>query len=315
MSDQPANLPPFDCIVGYHMNPLTCGVAKFNAILGERLGVPVIHVFDPALAAARTPLLSIKGSEFSPDDLARLRTVVGDLPAACAPWFFLHGFDALPAEVAMLGRAEGVFCGSAKIHADVSPLVARARALWSPSTLRPTTAPAGEAEVRLFSFGMAHKLRTAHYLRLRDLLEASGRSYSISLSAALHEGTSFEEGFSAAFDELSALFGERVRFQGFLSDDAVVDQLQGASFFVAFFETGVRDNNSSVIAAMEQGCVVITNLDADSPGFLRHGETVLDIDALAALPTDPQTLREISANASTAVANLTWEQLMSQMAL
>ena len=53
MSDQPARLPAFDCIVGYHMNPLTCGVAKFNAILGERLGVPVIHLFDPALAAAR----------------------------------------------------------------------------------------------------------------------------------------------------------------------------------------------------------------------------------------------------------------------
>lgn len=304
-------LPPFDCIVGYHMNPLTCGVAKFNAILGERLGVPVIHVFDPALAAARTPLLSIKGSEFSPEDLARLRAVVGGLAADCAPWFFLHGFDALPAEVEMLARAEGVFCGSAKIHADVSPLVARTRALWSPSTLRPTTAPTGEAEVRLFSFGMAHKLRTAHYLRLRDLLEASGRSYSISLSAALHEGTSFEEGFSAAFDELSALFGERVRFQGFLSDDAVVDQLRGSSFFVAFFETGVRDNNSSVIAAMEQGCVVITNLDGDSPSFLRHGETVLDIAALRDLPIDAAALSALSARAREAVRGLTWDYLLA----
>lgn len=311
MSDQPASLPPFDCIVGYHMNPLTCGVAKFNAILGERLGLPVIHVFDPALRSARTPLLSIKGSEFSPADLARLEAVVGDLPAGCAPWFFLHGFDALPAEVAMLRRAQGVFCGSAKIHADVSPLVAVTRALWSPSTLRPTRAPAEPAEVRLFSFGMAHKLRTAHYLRLRELLEAGARSYSISLSAALHEGTAFEEGFSAAFDELSTLFGERVRFQGFLSDDAVIDQLQGASFFVAFFETGVRDNNSSVIAAMEQGCVVITNLDADSPVFLRHGETVLDIAALRELPTDTATLEAIAARAREAVRGLTWDHLLA----
>lgn len=308
-------LPPFDCIVGYHMNPLTCGVAKFNAILGERLGVPVIHVFDPALASRRTPLLSIKGSEFSDGDLARLQAVVRDLPSDCAPWFFLHGFDNLPAELDILRRAEGVYCGSRKIHADVSPLVARTRALWSPSTLRPTRAPDGKAEVRLFSFGMAHKLRTGHYLRLRDLLEAGGRSYSISLSAALHEGTSFEEGFSAAFDELHGLFADRVRFQGFLSDDAVLDQLRRSNFFVAFFETGVRDNNSSVIAAMEQGCVVITNLDADSPGFLRHGETVLDIGALHALPTDPATLNALSTKAREAVRGLTWDRLLAGLAL
>ena len=35
-----------DCIVGYHLNPWTCGIAKFNAILARQLEVPVIGFVD-----------------------------------------------------------------------------------------------------------------------------------------------------------------------------------------------------------------------------------------------------------------------------
>ena len=31
-----------DCIAGYHLNPWTCGIAKFNAILARYLAVPVV---------------------------------------------------------------------------------------------------------------------------------------------------------------------------------------------------------------------------------------------------------------------------------
>ena len=31
-----------DCIVGYHLNPWTCGIAKFNAILARQLELPVV---------------------------------------------------------------------------------------------------------------------------------------------------------------------------------------------------------------------------------------------------------------------------------
>jgi len=298
------------------MNPLTCGVAKFNAILGEQLGLPVLNIFDDRLADYCSPLLSIKCSEFSDHDLSRLQRTIRELPAACAPWFFLHGFENSLTEIEMLRRAAGVFCGNRQIFQEVSPLVDQTRLLWSPSTIRASrTQDEAYGDLRLFSFGMAHKLRASHYLRLKDLLEASGKTFTISLSTALHEGTSFEDAFSAAFDQLHAVFGDRIRFQGFLSDDAVLDQLRAATFFVAFFEHGVRDNNSSVIAAMEQGSVVITNLDDSSPTFLRHGETVIDIQAIDTIPSDPALLARISANAREAVRERSWDRLLEGLTL
>ncbi|MDB5440773.1 MAG: hypothetical protein JWM33_3200 [Caulobacteraceae bacterium] len=307
-------MPPCYCLVFYHLNPLTCGVAKYNSMLDAQLNIPVVPVFDERLNAFQNPLLSIKGSEFSDHDLTRLQRVVRELPQAATPWFFLHGFENSLTEIDILRRAAGVYCGSRKIFADVSPLVAHTRLLWSPSTIRARPGVAPQGDIRLFSFGMAHKLRASHYLRLKDLLDAAGASYSLSMSTALHEGTSFEDAFTAAFDQLHAVFGEHVRFQGFLSDDAVLDQLKAASFFTAFFEQGVRDNNSSVVAAMEQGTVVITNLDAWSPAYMRHGETVLDINQLDALPTDPAALAAIAAAAREAVRGLSWERLIEGMA-
>jgi hypothetical protein len=309
----PDSAPPFDCVVGYHINPLTCGVAKFNAMLAGLLGIPVVHVFDERLKAFSAPLLSIKCSEFSDHDLTRLQHTVRDMPTGCTPWFFLHGFENSLTEIDILGRAAGVFCGNRQIYGEVAPLVANTRLLWSPSTIRARHGEQPDGGVRIFSFGMAHKLRASHYLRLKELLERDGRSFTISVSTALHEGTSFEDAFSAAFEQLYTVFGDRILFQGFLSDDAVLDQLRSSTFFVAFFEHGVRDNNSSVITAMEQGAVVITNLDEASPTFLRHGETMFDIRSLEALPTDAAHLAEVAANARAAVRDRSWERLISGM--
>ena len=33
-----------DCVAGYHLNPWTCGIAKFNSILARRLDVPVVGI-------------------------------------------------------------------------------------------------------------------------------------------------------------------------------------------------------------------------------------------------------------------------------
>ena len=42
-----------DCILGYHLNPLACGIAKFNLALGNQLGIPVLSLFDPSATTAR----------------------------------------------------------------------------------------------------------------------------------------------------------------------------------------------------------------------------------------------------------------------
>ena len=59
-----------DCIAGYHLNPWTCGIAKFNAILAKHLDVEVVGIRAVELGSFDRPLLSVKLSEFSERDTA-----------------------------------------------------------------------------------------------------------------------------------------------------------------------------------------------------------------------------------------------------
>ena len=93
-----------DCIGGYHLNPWTCGIAKFNTILARHLDVPVVGIRAVELGNYRLPLLSLKMSEFSEADTADL-----DLwSQAHAGKFelFLHAFDGSEMEQRLeIGRA------------------------------------------------------------------------------------------------------------------------------------------------------------------------------------------------------------------
>ena len=98
---------------------------------------------------------------------------------------------------------------------------------------------------------MAHKIRVPLYRRLRDLLDATGKSYSVYVSTALHENTSFDGSFVVRFEELQSIFNGQVYFMGYLSDTAVFNHLIDCTFLAAFFEKGLRANNTTVNAAME----------------------------------------------------------------
>ena len=77
------------------------------------------------------------------------------------------------------------------------------------------------------------------------------KSYSIYVSTALHENTSFDGSFIVRFEELQSIFGGHVYFMGYLSDTAVFNHLMDCHFLAAFFEKGLRANNTTVNAAME----------------------------------------------------------------
>ena len=64
-----------DCIAGYHLNPWTCGIAKFNDILAQRLELPVVGIRSAELDRYKRPLLSLKMSEFSAEDALALGIV------------------------------------------------------------------------------------------------------------------------------------------------------------------------------------------------------------------------------------------------
>jgi len=299
-----------DCIAGYHLNPWTCGIAKFNAILARHLSLPVVGVGSLELTGYDRPLLSVKLSEFSAEDARALHDWVS--AQAGRYELFLHAFDGTEIEQAIMSSAARVYCGNRELSHDLRPMRPDIVELFCPGTLL-NPQRFQRTELSVFTFGMAHKIRVPLYRRLRDLLEGTGKSYSVYVSTALHENTSFDGSFVVRFEELQAIFNGQIYFMGYLSDTAVYNHLIDCTFLAAFFEKGLRANNTSVNAAMECGCAVITNLDEHSPQGLVHMKNVIDIDACDRLPGDEQAAAIGKAAREIAHADYGWDQLVAQL--
>jgi hypothetical protein len=299
-----------DCIAGYHLNPWTCGIAKFNAILAKYLGVPVVGLKAVELGAHRRPLLSLKLSEFSSADAADL-----DLWASAQSGqfeLFLHAFDGTEIEQRLVAAAAKVYCGNSELFTELRVMRPDIQELFCPGTiLNPQRFQ--RTELSVFTFGMAHKIRVPLYRRLQNLLEATGQSYSVYVSTALHENTSFDGSFVVRFEELQSIFNGQVYFMGYLSDTAVFNHLMDCTFLAAFFEKGLRANNTTVNAAMEVGCAVITNLDEHSPVGLTHMQNVIDINLCERLPDVEQTQRIGRAAREIAHGQYGWDRLVAQL--
>jgi len=299
-----------DCIAGYHLNPWTCGIAKFNTILGRHLSLPVVGIGSSELGQYRKPLLSIKISEFTPDDAGVLDGWAAGHQGQYE--LFLHAFDSTPIEQRLIAGAARVYSGNQELSRMLAPLRPDTVELFCPGTLL-NPQRFQRTELAVFTFGMAHKIRVPLYRRLHDLLEATGKSYSVYVSTALHENTSFDGSFVVRFEELQAIFNGQVYFMGYLSDTAVFNHLVDCTFLAAFFEKGLRANNTSVNAAMECGCAVITNLDEHSPQGLVHMKNVIDINACDRLPGDEQAAAIGKAAREIAHADYGWDQLVAQL--
>jgi hypothetical protein len=293
-----------DAVVTHHRDGFRSGVARFNELLAERLGVPLLGLAELAGRAPRCPLLSFKVSELGEEETQ----VRAALDARDGPWeLFLHEYLGLELEQRLVAGARGVHCGNDEILAAVGKLSDAAHAVWTPGLLlddrrfRP-------AEISVFSFGMAHKLRIDAFRRLRALLEQTGSSYVVYVSAANHETASLRDSESV-FREMHEVFPQRLYFLGNLSDVAVSNYLATSTFFAAFFERGVRANNTTVASAMERGAVVITNLDRYSPTEFVHMENVIDIGRCGRLPSDPLLLRRIGLRAMETARARGWDAL------
>jgi len=299
-----------DCIGGYHLNPWTCGIAKFNAILAKYLNVPVVGLKTVELGSHERPLLSLKLSEFSVADACDL-----DLWAASHSGqfeLFLHAYDGTDIEQRLVAAAAKVYCGNSELFKELHAVRPDILELFCPGTiLNPQRFQ--RTELSVFTFGMAHKIRVPLYRRLRDLLDATGQSYSVYVSTALHENTSFDGSFVVRFEELQTVFNGQVYFMGYLSDTAVFNHLMDCTFLAAFFEKGLRANNTTVNAAMESGCAVITNLDEHSPEGLVHMQNVIDINLCERLPGDEQIERIGRAAREIAQGRYGWDQLVAQL--
>ena len=299
-----------DCIAGYHLNPWTCGIAKFNAILARHLDVEVVGIRAVELGNFERPLLSLKLSEFNERDAADI-----DLWASAHQGqfeLFLHAFDGTPIEQRLVASAARVYVGNVELFHVLHGLRPDVQELFCPGTiLNPQRFM--KTDISVFTFGMAHKIRVPLYRRLHELLEATGQTYSVYVSTALHENTSFDGSFVVTFEELQSIFKGDVYFMGYLSDTAVFNQLLDSTYLAAFFEKGLRANNTTVNAAMECGCTVITNLDEHSPAGLIHGGNVLDIHQCDRLPGLEESQAIGRAARDVALGQYGWDSLVKQL--
>ena len=234
-----------DAVLSYHLNPQTCGVAKFNHALAKRLGVPCL----PLTARASYPLVSVK-----PEECA------GGWPQNWVKHdLFLHG---LPAVGTYMGNPTRVYAANRAIadavrHARPDVITAHCPATVDGNPHR--------GAYRVLTFGMAHKLVLPHFRKLKEDLDRDHPDYTLSLSTAVHEGSPWDEALTTSVEAMRGIFGDRLRVLGFLADDALARELQECDAVAAFFVPALRANNTSAWAALAAGKFLYTNLDSQSP--------------------------------------------------
>src|SRR6266567_3202918 len=103
---------PIEAVVTHHRDGFRSGVARFNELLAERLGVPLRGLDE--LAGLRRPLLSFKVREF---DAAAAAAVSAWLAQADTWELFLHEYADLELERRLVAGAARVHCGNAAIEA------------------------------------------------------------------------------------------------------------------------------------------------------------------------------------------------------
>lgn len=276
----------FSSVVSLHTNPLTCGVAKFSAELAQRLGVPFLGLNEMIPGGSKHPLFSLKWSEFDQESITGFCSRLSVVNAFSYSLFWHDKGD--PRVVGNVSdRAAHVF------YADPS--------LGSPGLFCPSLIEPKPRTLRLFTFGMAGRLQIEPWKKVAALLEQSGNNFHLRVSVGIHEGTALDR-VEDHFDKLLNLLGpERVTIVGIMTDDAVAEELASADYVLAFFEHGARANNTTIHAAIEAGCGVITNWDSKTPLFFN--QATKSIDHLTSWPARPGVQR----------SPYTWDELLRRM--
>jgi hypothetical protein len=254
-----------DAVLSYHADGISCGVTRFSQQLAKRLDVGW-HQCSGEPSYVR-PLVSLKFGEMTRQGEYIVRYGLFDL--------FLHDVPRNGWARAFAMEPGRLFAASAAIADELRPLRPDVIPAWCPSLVEAQP----REPITVLSFGMAHKLRTDLYATLKEKLDATGENYVVYVSAALHEGTSFLDA-SHSFTVLRQMFGPRFVFLGTLSDEAMVDRLRTSTYVAAFFEQGLRENNTSVMAAIEHGARVLTNHDTHTPGYLVALSTDITLETL-----------------------------------
>ena len=270
----------FSHIISTNTKPHLSGVAKFGALLAKHLDIPYVSFFDTdSLHKGIHVILSVS---FNIPDM-ELETQVWrffELAEEKQITFsvFFHSFDELPIEQALVKRAKKIYCANAEIYHVLKPFHASIYNMWSPPLIHNGLLEK-ENVLNIFSFGMAFKIQTGYHQLFAKKLRNLGINYIIRFSTGFHEKANFGK-YDEIAEELEGVYGDKVQFFGFLSDQAIGHFVHKSDLFVNFFSKGARANNTTLYAVMERGCPALTNLDAYSPSWMKSGINILDIQDL-----------------------------------
>ena len=285
----------FKAVFSSHTNPFISGVAKFNSILARQMGIPFLGFKTFTGVESGPVLVSMKLDDATPDEVWDSRVLLGYLKEKKIAYdLFFHKLGSLKIEDEFIESCRKIYCGNAYIQKQLADCGKSLVDAWCPALLDATESKF-EKQLNLFSFGMAHKIQMGFHQKLQETLRRFEVDYSLWVSTAFHEKANFGD-FDSISRQLADIYGSRIRHLGFLSDETVNYFLAKSHAFVAFFDGGVRANNTSLYAAIERGCAVITNLDEMSPKWMKHGQNVLDIHQLDVGDLDARLLRKIGDN-------------------
>ncbi len=281
-------------IVTYHTDPNTCGVARFNFSLAEAFEIPVIKFSDWVDSSLSNPvLLSLKPSEMSSVDQNRaLKKLEGD---KLTHLVFLHEFENTPLETMVTATAKRVVAVDRLVAEKAKLLNNEVICGFAPGIsfiFQDKGTP-----IRLLSLGMAHKVNGTKFGQLSRIVEIDARHFELRISTAVHEGFTVGASFSHVSDQINKNWNLPFTFLGFISDSLLNEELEMADAVVIFPMSAARESNSSILGALRFGKAVITWLDADSPRWMKHHETLFDVNAMSAFPSNTELL-QIGKNAA-----------------
>jgi len=164
----------------------------------------------------------------------------------------------------MIRLARRVFVANRVLFAHYRSMRADVVSAWCPSTLEGDST---RGTYRVLTFGMAHKLAYSEFQNLKYTLDVAGLDYTVSMSTAVHEGSPWDEALSKSILAMRAIFGNRLRVLGYLADDALAKELEDCDAVALYYDPAVRENNTTIWAAVRAGKTIYTNLDQHSPAL------------------------------------------------
>jgi hypothetical protein len=281
-------------------------VARFNGALSKALQIPMLDI-DTWVSKADYDskyLFSVKPSEFD----QRVSDMVSDSLSKLngTHWVFFHEFNQTDIEIKLAEISEKAIAVDRIIGSAASKFFKDVGLGFAPGLN--IANPEEECDVVLLTMGMAHKINQTGYTILDEVVKTDSRSFQLRVTVAIHEGFDIGETFVNVPEQVGANWSSDLVFLGFLSDQAMSSELKKSDAVVIFPQLGARESNSSIIGAMAHGAAVVTTLDSNSPSWMVHGQTIIDVRQLKQFPSSEE-LNRIGRNAKEAVESFTFENL------